>query len=500
MGLYNHKRENEELKLEIEKLKMYLEKSNNENRIISKENFDLKFSKQKLEKEKISLQYSQKFKEECNIFLNKIIYKIESDIKTAYKKNIENKIKENSDFDNFFLKDKYTAKIEKIKEKALNDSIIEFLTKTKHINIVLLGKTGVGKSTLINALLGREEAEEGGFTPVTSTTNQYEAGNLRLFDTVGIELNDERSAQKILSEIKRLIEESEKKDPDYFIHCIWYCIRGSRFEIKEEKKIIDDLMSTYKDGQMPIIIAYLQACDEDSSHNMKNGIKKHYNNLDFMPVIAKPIKCPNGMVIKQSGLYEIKEKTIFRFGDTINTMSFVHIQNKVIQFALNQIDDINESIVLNNLPESVCDLISKLVDVLNKSDKNEIQENVNMMINYMKDEMNFDEKIKEHVREFKEEFEKKEKAKISNSELGNMYDIVEKKIGEKYKECTQTTNIKLQEEIYNYYLQKTKNNVEKIIKNSMQKIKNEIKSRIKEAIKNSPNFKNLLNKSSEEYL
>lgn len=117
------------------------------------------------------------------------------------------------------------------------------------------------------------------------------------------------------------------------------------------------------------------------------------------------------------------------------------------------------------------------------------------MINYLKDEMNFDKEIKEHVREFKEEFEKKEKAKIPNSELGNMHDIVEKKIEEKYKECNQTTNLKLQEEIYNYYLQKTKNNVEKIIRNSMQKIKNEIKSRIKEAIKNSPNFKNLLNKS-----
>ena len=171
------------------------------------------------------------------------------------------------------------------------------------------------------------------------------------------------------------------------------------------------------------------------------------------------------------------------------------MQNKVIQFALNQIDDINESIALNNLPESVCDLISKLVGVLNKFDKNEIQDNINMMINYFKDEINFDKEIKKRVGEFKEEFEKKGKTRIPNSELGNMHDIVEKKIGEKYKELNQTTYLKLQEEIYNYYLQKTKNNVEKIIINSMQKIKNEIKSRIKEAIQKSPNFKNLLSES-----
>ena len=139
MGLFHHKRENEELKLEIEKLKMYLEKSNYENRIISKENFTLK-------KEKNSLMYSQKFKEECDIFLNKINYKIETNIKNAYKKDIEKKIKENSNFDEFFSKVKYKDKIEEIKEKALEESINDFLTKTKHINIALLGKTGVGKS------------------------------------------------------------------------------------------------------------------------------------------------------------------------------------------------------------------------------------------------------------------------------------------------------------------------------------------------------------------
>ena len=500
MGLYHHKKENEDLKLEIEQLKMYLEKANSENRIISNENFNLKLSKKELEKEKNSLLYSQKFNKECDIFLNKIYYKIEDNIKKAYKKDIEEKIQKHSEFDEFFSKIKYRKKIEEIKEKALNESINDFLTKTKHINIVLLGKTGVGKSTLINAILGKDEAEEGGFIPVTSSTNQYEAGNLRLFDTVGIELNDERSPKKILEEIKRLIKESEKKDPDCFIHCIWYCIRGSRFEKKEEKKIIDDLINTYKDGQMPIIIAYLQACDEDSFQTMKHGIKQFYKDLDFMPVIAKPIKCSNGMIIKQSGLYEIKAKTIFRFGDTINTMSFVHIQNKVIQFALNYVDEINESIDLNNLPESVCDLISKLVGVINKNDKDEIKENVNMMINFYKNELNFDKEINEHIQKFKEEFEKKEKTKIPNAQLGNMHDIVQKKIEEKYKECNQRSNSKLEEEIYNYFLQKTKRNVENIINQSMQKIKNEIKSKMKTGIHKSPNFKNLLNENIEKNL
>ena len=130
----------------------------------------------------------------------------------------------------------FKKKIEQYKNNYLNESINQFLSKTKHINIILLGKCGVGKSTLINALLGRDEADEGGFLPVTKKTKYYEAGHLRLYDTAGIELKEENNYAKVLEEIKKIIKDSEKKDPDWFIHCIWYCIKGSRFELEIEKK------------------------------------------------------------------------------------------------------------------------------------------------------------------------------------------------------------------------------------------------------------------------
>ena len=116
--------------------------------------------------------------------------------------------------DEFLLKnEKFKANIEAYKEKALNTSIKQFLTQTKHINIILLGKTGVGKSTLINTQTGRNDAQEGGYKSVTSKISFYEdkSGHLRLYDTVGIELTEHRNAEKILEEVQKTIDISEKK-------------------------------------------------------------------------------------------------------------------------------------------------------------------------------------------------------------------------------------------------------------------------------------------------
>ena len=149
--------------------------------------------------------------------------------------------------------------IDNIKNIEINKAIEDFNKKSKHINIIILGKTGVGKSELINALKGENIAETGGFQPVTKKTTWYEIGSLRLCDNLGYEISKKNSLDAVLGNIKKLIEDAKNnKNPDEFIHCIWYCITGTRFE-PDEELAVRKLLESYEDKCMPLIIVYLRA-------------------------------------------------------------------------------------------------------------------------------------------------------------------------------------------------------------------------------------------------
>lgn len=162
-------------------------------------------------------------------------------------------------------------------------------------NIMVAGITGTGKSTLINAVFGSEMAATGSGRPVTEHIDEY--GNsdipIHIWDTVGLELDSEKTRESIKSIKATIAKKAELNDQYNRVHAIWYCINsGSNRYQGAELKFIEELHSI----GVPFIIVLTQCSgDEDEVNAFENEIKKinaskGMDDIQIVQVLALPVK------------------------------------------------------------------------------------------------------------------------------------------------------------------------------------------------------------------
>jgi uncharacterized protein (DUF697 family)/GTPase Era involved in 16S rRNA processing len=121
----------------------------------------------------------------------------------------------------------------------------EAAEKIGRFNLAIFGKTGVGKSTLVNAFFGDSVAKTGIGEPVTQDEHLYihRSGALGLLDTRGLEIGADTDT--IIEDLRRVINERRSKPIHEQIHLAWYCVRATdrRFEAAEAEfvKKLDEL-------------------------------------------------------------------------------------------------------------------------------------------------------------------------------------------------------------------------------------------------------------------
>ena len=123
------------------------------------------------------------------------------------------------------------------------------------VNILIAGKTGVGKSTLINAVFQGNLAKTGQGRPVTNSIREITKQDIpvTIIDTIGLEVAKSAETMRELEEF--VAERSKQADPKEHIHVGWVCIAEDSRRVEEAEIELTNMLAKY----MPVVAVITKA-------------------------------------------------------------------------------------------------------------------------------------------------------------------------------------------------------------------------------------------------
>ena len=247
-------------------------------------------------------------KNELNKFFQLNKNKINEQIETSL--NTTNKILINFDMNKLVSdvinlengKNTYSEKIGNIiKEVQSNNS--------KYINIIVIGKHGIGKKTLINKIFKLKNIKLNIMPNQEKEIEEYKNNGIPFFRFALIKFNNNFPFDLNDARIRIMNYIAQKKRLNYinnYVNCIWYCFNNGSLS-KEEIELINSLNNIYKDN-IPIILIHTMSIDQQKVNLIQN---LNINKKDVVILLSEDyLYQPNGMHFKSFGIDHLILKTI----------------------------------------------------------------------------------------------------------------------------------------------------------------------------------------------
>lgn len=188
--------------------------------------------------------------------------------------------------------------------KELMHKTQEEINKMPPVNVMLVGKTGVGKSTLVNSIFRENLSQTGIGKPVTQHLVKIAKDGvpISLYDTRGLEL--EKSIQhQVKKEVLDTIKKNKGKEDQ--IHVVYYCLNAASNRIEASE--IDFIKELGK--EVPVIVVLTQSIGTPAEEFRKYIYHLNLGIVGVVNIMAQPYPIYESVTIPSSGLVELIDLT-----------------------------------------------------------------------------------------------------------------------------------------------------------------------------------------------